>query len=175
MLSEKVQAALNAQINAELGAYYTYLSMAAYFEDQNLSGFAAWMRNHSDEEMMHAMKIYDFIHERRGRVQLQAIAGPETEWETPLAAFEDAMKHEQHVTHLINKLVDLAIAESDHATNSFLQWYVDEQVEEEALVDAAIQDLRRIGDNGPGLFLLDREMSATAAANAAAAADSGNA
>lgn len=159
MLSETMQQALNDQINAELSAYYTYLSMSAYFEDQNLSGFAAWMHNHSDEEMVHAMKIYDYINERRGRVLLKPIAGPPTEWVSPLAVFEDALKHEQHVTALIHDLVALSEAEKDYATHSFLQWFVDEQVEEEAVVDAVIQDLRRLGDFGPGLFLLDRELS----------------
>lgn len=163
MLSSTMQAALNEQINAEMSAYYTYLSMAAYFEDQDLKGFAAWMRRHSDEELMHAMKFYDFVNGRRGRVLLQALAGPQTEWPNPLAAFESALAHEQHVTSLINKLVDLSIRESDHATNSFLQWFVDEQVEEEAVVDAVIKDLRRVGDFGPGLFLLDRELSTQAA------------
>jgi ferritin len=158
MLTEKIQQALNDQLNAELQAYYTYLSVSAYFEDQNLKGFAAWMRNHSDEELMHAMKIYDFINARRGRVQLQAIPQPRIEWESALEAFEDALKHEQHVTHLINKLVELATQENDYATHSFLQWFVDEQVEEEAIVDDVIQDLKRVGDYGPGLFLLDREL-----------------
>lgn len=161
MLSEKMQQALNDQLNAELNAYYTYLSMSAYFEDQNLRGFAAWMRNHSDEEMMHAMKIYDFINERRGRVTLQPISQPKNNWDASLAAFEDALDHEKHVTALIDKLVDLSIEESDHATNSFLQWFVDEQVEEEAVVDAVIQDLKRVGDFPPGVFLLDRELAAS--------------
>lgn len=159
MFKEKVQQALNDQVNAELSAYYTYLSMAAYFYAENLPGFAAWMRHHAEEEEFHAMKIYDFINERGGKVVLQPIAGPKTTWETPLEAFEDAFKHERHVTELINKLVDLAIAEGDHATNSFLQWYVDEQVEEEAVVDAVVQDLKRIGDFGPGIFMLDRELA----------------
>jgi ferritin len=166
MLTEKIQQALNDQLNAELTAYYTYLSVSAYFEDQNLKGFAAWMRNHSDEEMMHAMKFYDFINSRRGRVKLQAIPQPKNEWGSALEAFEDALQHEQHVTHLINKLVDLSIAESDHATNSFLQWFVDEQVEEEAVVDAVIQDLKRVGDYGPGLFLLDRELASVSPVSA---------
>lgn len=169
MLTEKMQQALNDQLNAELNAYYTYLSMSAYFEDQNLKGFAAWMRNHSDEEMVHAMKIYAFINERRGRVRLQPIAQPTIDWDAPLAAFEDALRHEQHVTHLINNLVDLSIQESDHATNSFLQWFVDEQVEEEQVVDAVIQDLKRVGDYGPGLFLLDRELAGTTAASSSTA------
>jgi ferritin len=171
MLTETMQQALNDQLNAELTAYYTYLSMTAYFEDQNLKGFAAWMRNHSDEEMVHAMKFYDFIHSRRGRVRLQPIPQPPTDWDSALAAFQDALKHEQHVTHLINKLVALSAQENDYATHSFLQWFVDEQVEEEAVVDDVIQDLKRVGDYGPGLFLLDRELgtSTPAAADTAEA------
>lgn len=168
MLTEKMQKALNDQLNAELTAYYTYLSVSAYFQDQNLRGFAAWMRNHSDEEMVHAMKIYDFINERRGRVQLQPIPQPKIEWGSTLEAFEDALKHEQHVTHLINNLVELSTKEGDHATHSFLQWFVDEQVEEEAVVDDVIQDLKRVGDYGPGLFLLDRELGGGSSAEAEA-------
>lgn len=159
MLSEKMQDALNAQVNMELSAYYTYLSMSAYFQAENLSGFAAWMHHHAQEEMMHAMKIYNYINERRGRVKLQAINGPPIEWASTLAVFEDALKHEQKVTASINKLVDLAISESDHATRSFLNWFVDEQVEEEAIVDSVIQDLNRVGDFGPGIFMLDRELA----------------
>ncbi len=160
MLKEKVQAALNEQVNAEFSAFYTYLSMAAHFQAENLPGFAAWMHNHAQEELVHAMKIYDFINERNGRVELKPLAGPKTHWATPVEAFEDALRHEQHVTHLINQLVDLAIAESDHATNSFLQWFVDEQVEEEAVVDAVLQDLRRVGDSNLAIFMLDRELGA---------------
>ncbi len=159
MLSEKMQDALNAQINMELSAYYTYLSMAAHFQAETLTGFSAWMYHHAQEEMGHAMKIYDYINDRRGRVKLLALAAPPSDWKTILAAFEDALKHEQKVTASINKLVDLALQEGDHATHSFLKWFVDEQVEEEAVVDAAIQDLKRIGDFGPGIFMLDRELA----------------
>ena len=158
MLSPRMQDALNAQINAELHAFYTYLSMSAYFESQGYPGFAAWMRHHSDEEMVHAMKIYDYIIDRRSVVRLQAIAAPRTEWSTPLDVLKDALAHEQHVTRLINDLVALAREERDYATDSFLQWFVDEQVEEEQIVDAIIQDLEHIGDFGPGLYMLDREL-----------------
>ena len=160
MLSDKMQDALNAQINAELFAYYTYLSMAAYFEAENLRGFSAWMFQHATEEMGHAMKIYGFVNDRRGRVKLAAIGAPKVEWTSPLEAFEDALKHEQKVTSLIHNLVNLARAEADHATDSFFKWFVDEQVEEEAIVDEKIQDLKRIGDFGPGIFILDRELAA---------------
>jgi len=159
MLNPKVQDALNAQINMEFSAYYTYLSMAAYFEAESLTGFAAWVHHHAQEEMMHAMKIYDYVNDRRGRVKLQALSGPKVEWASALEAFEDALKHEQKVTASINKIVDLAIQESDHATRSFLNWFVDEQVEEELIVDAVIQDLKRIGDFGPGIYMLDRELA----------------
>ena len=159
MLSEKMQAALNAQINAELYSSYLYLSMAAYFEAQNLLGFANWMQKQSVEENTHGMKFYHYIHSRRGRVLLSPLDGPKTEWTSSLAVFEDSLQHEQKVTGLINKLMDLAIAESDHATISFLKWFVDEQVEEESNVDAVIQDLKRIGDAPQGLFILDRELA----------------
>ncbi len=159
MLNEKMQAALNAQINAEFFASYQYLAMAAYFESQNLMGFANWMRVQAQEEHTHAMKFYQYVNSRRGRVTLTALDAPTTEWKSPLAVFEAALKHEQKVTGLINKLVDLAIKESDHATNSFLRWFVDEQVEEEANADNVIQDLKRIGDSAEGLFIMDRELA----------------
>ncbi len=158
MLSSKMQEALNSQINAEFSAFYTYLSMSAHFEAENLPGFATWMHHHAEEEQMHAMKIYDYVNERGGQVKLQGIDAPRTSWDSPLEAFEDALEHERHVTHLINQLVDLAIEESDHATNSFLQWFVDEQVEEEKVVDDVIQDLKRVGDSNLAIFMLDREL-----------------
>jgi ferritin len=153
-----MQEALNAQINAELFSSYLYLSMAAYFYDQNFPGFANWMRIQEQEERIHAVKFYDYIVSRNGRVSLLALEGPQVEWSSPLAAFEDSYKHEQKVTGLIHKLVDLALGEGDHATHSFLKWFVDEQVEEEASVDAVVQDLRRAGDSAYVLFMLDREL-----------------
>ncbi len=164
MLNEKVQNALNEQINMELGAFYTYLSMAAHFEADGLKGFSAWTRHHAEEEMVHAMKLYDFVHHRRGRVLLTAIAPPKTDWQSPLAAFEDALHHEEKVTAAINALVDLARTERDHATESFLQWFVDEQVEEEEIVVDAIQKLKRVQDFAPGLYMLDRELAEQAGA-----------
>ncbi len=158
MLSDKMQAALNAQINAELMSSYLYLSMAAYFYDADFPGFANWMRAQEQEERVHAMKLYDYIVARNGRVSLRPLDGPKVNWQSPLDAFEDAYKHEQNVTGLIHNLVDLALSEGDHATNSFLNWFVDEQVEEEASVDAVVQDLRRAGDSQQILFMLDREL-----------------
>lgn len=172
-MNEKVQSALNAQINMELGAFYTYLSMAAYFEAESLPGFAAWTRHHAEEEMVHAMKIYDFLNRRRGRVTLAALNAPKTAWDSALAALEDALKHEQKVTASINALVALSRTENDPATESFLQWFVDEQVEEEEVVDGAIQKLRRIGDFGPGLYWIDQELAQQAGAEASGEAEGG--
>ena len=159
MLSDKMQGAMNQQINAELHSAYVYLSMSAYFENQNLPGFANWMRVQAQEELDHAMRFYNFIHERLGRVLLQPIADVPTEWDSPLAVFEAAFKHEQKISGMIHDLVDLAIQEKDHPANSFLQWFVDEQVEEEASADAIVQQLKLIGSSGQALFLLDREMA----------------
>jgi len=158
MVSERMVKALNDQINAELYSAYLYLAMSAFFEDANFTGFAHWMRVQAQEEMGHAMKFYDYIIERRGRVQLAALEAPQTSWETPLAAFEDAFKHEQYISGRINKLATLALEEHDHATSSFLKWFVDEQVEEEASVDAVVQDLKRVQDMPAGMFMLDREL-----------------
>ncbi len=163
MLTEKIEQALNDQINMELGAYYTYLSMSSHFQSTGLPGFAAWMSHHASEEMTHAMKIYDYIHRRNGTVRLKAIAEPAHKWDSIIAAFEDAFKHERKVSISIDNLVKLARDENDNATESFLQWFVDEQVEEEEVVSNAIDQLKLIGDFGPGLFLLDRELGAGAA------------
>jgi ferritin len=159
MLGEKMQAAMNQQINAELHSAYIYLSMSAYFADKNLNGFANWMRVQAQEELVHAMKFYDFIIERRGRVLLEPVAAVPTDWASPLVVFEGALAHEQKVTGMINDLVNLSIKEKDHAANSFLQWFVDEQVEEESSADTIVQQLKLIGDAGAVLFLLDREMA----------------
>lgn len=158
MISEKMEKALNGQVNAELYSAYLYLSMESWFKSKNLNGFANWMRVQTQEEMMHVMKIYDFIDERGGRIILKAIDGPPTEWDSPLAAFEAVYEHEQKVSGLINDLVDLAIKERDHATNTFLQWFVSEQVEEEASADQAIQQLKMIENAPGGIFLFDREL-----------------
>jgi len=160
MLSKKMQDALNAQINAEMYSAYLYLSMSAYFEAENLPGMAGWMTTQAQEEMVHAMKLYGYTHEARGRVTLAAIEAPPTQWDSPLAAFEAAFAHEQKVTSLINNLVNLAIDEKDHATNQMLQWFVAEQVEEEAHADGIVQQLKRIGDATQPLLMLDRELGA---------------
>lgn len=159
MLTDKIQQALNEQINAELYSSYLYLSMQAYFKSINLVGFANWMKAQTQEELMHAIKIYDFVNERSGRVLLDAIDKPPTEWKSPLDVFEQVYKHEQKVTALINNLVNLAADEKDHATVNFLQWFINEQVEEEASADAVRQQLKLMEDAPGGLFMLDRELA----------------
>ena len=159
MLSKKMQEALNAHLNAEYYSAYLYLSMAAYCEAINLKGFANWFRVQNLEEMVHVMKFFEFIHDRRGQVELRTIEGPPVTWESPTAVFEASLKHEQLVTSLINKLLDLAVAESDHATQTFLQWFVTEQVEEEAAADAVLQQLKLMAGAPGGLYMLDRELA----------------
>jgi ferritin len=159
MINEKVRESFNKQITAELYSSYLYLSMAAYFESMNLPGFANWMKCQAQEELVHTMKFFTFINDRSGKVELTAIDGPPVSWKTPLAVFEDAYKHEVKVTSLINNLVDIALAERDHAAAAFLQWFVTEQVEEEASADGVVQQLRLAGADGSGLFMLDRELA----------------
>ena len=159
MLTQDMQQKLNAQLNAELYSAYLYLSMSAYFESSDLDGFANWMRVQAHEELMHAMKFFDFVNSRGGRVTLTPIEGPATEWQSPQHAFEEVYRHEQKVTGLINALASSAVAESDHATNSFLQWFVNEQVEEEESANRILRNLKLIGSDGTGLLMLDRELS----------------
>jgi len=158
MLSKRMQAALNKQMVAELYSAYLYLSMSAYFHSRNLGGFANWMRVQAMEESTHAMKIFDYINERGGLVLVDAIDKPPTKWASPLAAFEAVHKHEQKVTGLINGLMDLAIKEREHATQNFLQWFVSEQVEEESSADEVVQKLKMVGQEGGGMFMIDREL-----------------
>ena len=158
MMSKKMEKALNDQINAEAYSAYLYLAMAAYFEAENLPGMASWMRIQTQEETAHALKFFDFVNERRGRVVLKAIDQPRKEWKSPLAAFEAAFAHEQLVTGRINDLVNLAVEEKDHATGAFLQWFVNEQVEEETSVDRIVQILK-MAEKAPGaMFMIDRDL-----------------
>lgn len=158
MLSKKMEKALNEQLNAELYSAYLYLAMSAWFESQNLPGFAAWMRIQDREETTHAMKFFKFVAERRGRVVLKAIEEPAKDWKSPLAAFEAALEHERYITGRIGDLVNLAVEEKDHATNAFLQWFVNEQVEEEATADSIIQKLK-MAEKAPGaMLMLDHEL-----------------
>ena len=158
MISKKMEKALNGQIREELYSAYLYLSMSAWFETKNLKGFANWMRIQNQEEQMHAMKIFDYLNERGGKVSLQKIDEPPDEWETPLDAFEGAYKHEQHITGCFNDLVYLAMEEKDRASQIFFDWFVNEQVEEEATADDIVQQLKLVGDKGQGIFMIDREL-----------------
>ena len=158
MLSKKLEAALNKQINEEYYSSYIYLAMAAYLEDANLDGCAHWMRMQAAEEHQHAMKIFDYMIERGARVELFEVKAPPKEWDSPRHVFEASLEHEQYMTANINKLADLCIAEKDHATNNLMQWYVSEQVEEESSVDDILKKLDLMGDTGTGLFLMDREL-----------------
>jgi ferritin len=145
MLSEKIQKALNGQLVAELYSAYLYLSMAAYFDAEKLPGFANWMRVQTQEEVSHGMKLYFYVNEQGGRVVLGPIEGPATAWDSPVAAFEHVLAHEQKVTALINELVKLAVEEKDQATADFLQWFVEEQVEEEESAEAVLQKVKGAG------------------------------
>lgn len=158
MIKKKMQEALNYQLNRELYSSYLYLSMSAYFQSINMKGFAHWMRVQTQEELAHAMKFYDYLVQRGGRVTLSPIESPPLEWGSPLEAFEHVYEHEQKVTGLINDLVALAISEQDHATNNFLQWFVTEQVEEEESASEVVEKLKLVGDATEGLFMLDKEL-----------------
>jgi ferritin len=160
MLSEKMLNELNDQINAELHSAYLYLAMSAYFEDLNLKGMAGWMKVQATEEVGHAMKFYGYVFDRNAKVELKMIEGPQTKWDSPLAAFQAALEHEQYITGRINKLVELANQDNDYATRSLLNWYVDEQVEEEASANEIVERLKSVSDNKAGLFILDRELGA---------------
>lgn len=159
MLSKKLQSALNDQINAELFSAYLYLSMSSWFKAQNLEGFASWLQVQAQEEVGHAMKIYGYLHDKGAAVELKQIEAPQKSWKSPLAAFEDAYKHEVYISGRINDLADLAVAEKDHATNVFLHWFVEEQVEEEASALAVVEKLKLVATHPSGIYMLDREMA----------------
>jgi ferritin len=158
MVTQKIQDAINEQINAEAYSAYLYYSMAAYFESISLKGFAHWMRVQALEELTHVQKFFTYLNDRGGRVLMKPIEAPPSDWASPLAVFEAAYAHEVEVTGLVNQLMDLALAESDHATSNFLQWFVAEQVEEEASADEVVQKLKLVDKTEGGLFLLDQEM-----------------
>ena len=162
-MNSKIQSAFNEQLNAELFSSYLYLSMSAYFESQTLKGMAHWMRVQAQEELQHAMKFFDFVNECGGRVLLDKVKEPKTEWSSAAEAFEEACKHEAKVTGLINDLVELSLAEKDHAANAFLQWFVTEQVEEEASAQEIRDKLTLVGSNPVALFMIDRELGQRAA------------
>ena len=158
MISEKMVNAINEQINKELYSAYLYMSMQAWFADESLDGMANWMDAQAQEEHFHAMKFFNFLVERGARVILKTIDCPQVDFDSPLQIFEMALEHERFVTASINELMDLAIKENDHATRSFLQWFIDEQVEEEASVDTVVSMLKRVGEHGHGILMIDREL-----------------
>jgi ferritin len=169
MLTKTMLDALNDQINAEYYSSYLYLSMAAWAESANLKGFANWFRVQSLEEMVHVMKFFQYVLDRDAAVKLVPIAGPETQWASPLAAFEAALAHERHITARINNLASLAVKENDHTTHMLLEWFLNEQVEEEATAKLIVEQLKLAGDAPAALFMLDRELGARVSAPAAAA------
>ncbi len=159
MIKQRLEKELNCQINKELFSAYLYMSMGAYFQSIDLQGFANWMHIQAQEELTHAQKFYDFINERGGRVALEAIEKPQTEWESPLTAFEDVLSHEIFITKSINDLVSISNEEKDYATHIFLHWFVTEQVEEEATVTEIINKMKLMKDAPGALFMLDRELA----------------
>lgn len=173
MLSRNIEEAFNDQMNFEMYSANIYLSMATWFDSTNLPGFANWMKVQYQEEMFHAMKFQGFINERGGRALIKGIQAPPTEWDSPLAAFENALAHERIVTGRINGLVTMAAEEKDHASVSFLQWFVGEQVEEESSVDAVVQQLKLVAGAPGAMFMLDRELGARTFTPPAAQGDAG--
>lgn len=160
MINEKMEKAFNDQINKELYSEYLYLSMQAYFERLNLKGFVNWFTVQVQEEHAHAMGMFNYVHERGGEVELEAIEKPETKWDSPLACFEQVLTHEEFVTSRINALMDVAEEVKDRAALSFLNWYLKEQVEEEANVGGVLATLKLIGDDKKALLMLDKELAA---------------
>lgn len=160
MLSQGIQEAINEQIHHELHSAYVYLSMSAYLEAANFTGFAQWMRMQSKEELLHAMKLFDYVNDRNGRVTLKALEQPPTNFKSVLDVFENALQHEMKVTRMIHSLYELATKENDYATQVALQWFINEQVEEEATATTVVDRLKIAGNDGAALLILDNEMGA---------------
>ena len=160
MINEKIEKALNAQVNKEFFSSYLYLSMSSYFESKNLTGMAAWMKIQADEEHLHASKFYAYVIQKGGRAILTSIETPKSDWKSPLDAYEDTYTHEKFITASIDELVNLSLDVKDHATNNFLQWFVTEQVEEESTANDIINKIKLVGNDGNGLFMLDKELGA---------------
>ncbi len=159
MISKTMEKALNEQIREEVFSSYLYLSMHAWFANDNLDGMAHWMRVQANEEQNHAMKILDYLVERGGVVELQAIAAPKKAWASPLQAFKESLEHERHITSCIHRLLEAAMAEKDYGTANFLQWFVKEQVEEEGNVEPIVAVLEKVGDNLQGLYAMDHHLA----------------
>jgi ferritin len=160
MISENLQEAINEQVKYELYSAYMYLAMSADCSDRNLTGFATWLRMQAQEEVEHAMRFYDFLIERGGRVELHGIDKPPVEYGSPLEIMEQSLDHERFVTSRINGLYDLAFQEQDRPAQVMLQWFITEQVEEEASIDEIVQRMKMFGADGAALFMLDRDLGA---------------
>jgi ferritin len=158
MLNKKVEEAMNDQLQKELQSAYVYLGMSAFCESQSLPGFAQWLRSQFDEEQQHALRFYNFIIDREGHIELRRLDAAPTTYKSVRDVFETALEHEKAVTAAINELYDLVAGERDYASQAWLDWFATEQVEEEKMVGQIVDDLRRIGDDGNGLFILDRSM-----------------
>ncbi len=162
MISKTMEKAINEQINKELFSSYFYFAMASYFESENLDGMASFMKAQAQEEVGHAMKFYSYVNERGGRVILEAIEKPASDFDGPMDIFEQSLKHEKYITGSINSLVDLAIKENDHATKTFLDWFVTEQVEEEDSMDKIVNKLKMVGNAGHAMLMIDAQLGARA-------------
>ena len=161
MLSETVTKAINKQINEEMYSWYVYSSMSNHFSAKALKGFAGWMAAQAKEELGHAQRLMDYVLDRGGEVDLLPIKAPPTTWDSPVAALKQAYEHECHISECINELANLAAKEGDQSTSTFLIWFINEQIEEEALVDDVVQRLSYVADSPSGLFMMDREIEAS--------------
>ena len=173
VLTDAMADALNRQLNLEFGSASLYLAMSADLDARGLPGMSHWMRVQAQEELIHAMRVFDFVCERDGRVRLGTVPAPGGEWPSALATFEAALEHERAMTARLNDLSELAEKERDRATINMLRWFIDEQVEEEATLTDIVQRLRLVGDDGTGLYMVDRELSTRTLAAAQAAAAQG--
>ncbi|MFV1949838.1 MAG: ferritin [Anaerolineales bacterium] len=158
MFTKKMQKSMNDQIHHELESAYIYLAMAAYFTSENYPGFAHWMKMQFDEEMLHTFRFYDYIHSRGEKVILQTIEAPPAEFDSPLAVFETSLAHEKKITNDIHNLYALAMEEKDYPSLSFLQWFIDEQVEEEEHVGEVVENVKRVSGVDHAMLMLDREL-----------------
>lgn len=163
MLSKTIQDAVNEQIKNELFSSYLYLSMSAYCAESNLPGFASWMRIQSGEENTHAMKLFSYILERNGHIELQALDKPQSKFSSPMELFKQVLEHEKKVSGMINNLYELAVKEKDYPTQIMLEWFITEQLEEEKTAGEIIQLLTMVGENGPALLMLDRQLASRGA------------
>ncbi|MFQ5746322.1 MAG: ferritin [Gemmatimonadota bacterium] len=164
MLSQKLQDAFNEQINEELYSAYLYLSMSAVCADRNLNGFASWMRLQAQEEVAHGMRLFDYLLERGGRVELQQVGQPPVEFGSPLEIMEGALEHEKKVTGLIHRLYEVAVEEGDYSAQIEIQWFITEQVEEENSIDAIVQRMKMFGSDGAALLMVDSQLGGRSSA-----------